>query len=240
MDTIKLEHKGSTCMIAHRGLSGIEQENTCAAFVAAGNRSHYGIETDVHITADGGHLICHDDWTGRVAEENLHIEETPFDTLRAVKMKPHGNRLYRSDIRFPELAEYIEICKVYGKVAVLELKCHMQPEHIDAICEQIRGMDYLEQTVFISFDWDNLVHVRAVLPEQRIQFLTGECPPERLAELRKYRMGLDIYFPAVTQELVEECHANGVEVNCWTVDNPADAERLIGYGVDYITSNILE
>ena len=40
-------------MVAHRGTSGLELENTNSAFVAAGNRSYFGIETDVHRTADG-------------------------------------------------------------------------------------------------------------------------------------------------------------------------------------------
>ena len=48
-------------MIAHRGVSGLERENTNAAFVAAGNRSYYGIETDVHRTKDGHYVIFHDD-----------------------------------------------------------------------------------------------------------------------------------------------------------------------------------
>ena len=51
MDTIKIKKK-KVKMIAHRGLSGLERENTCSAFVAAGNRSYFGIETDVHRTAD--------------------------------------------------------------------------------------------------------------------------------------------------------------------------------------------
>ena len=42
MDTIKLNKEGSNVkMIAHRGVSGLERENTCAAFVAAGNRETY-------------------------------------------------------------------------------------------------------------------------------------------------------------------------------------------------------
>ena len=65
MDTIKYK-KLKTQTIAHRGLSGIECENTCAAFVAAGNRSYLGIETDVHITADGNFAVIHDDNTARV------------------------------------------------------------------------------------------------------------------------------------------------------------------------------
>ena len=38
MNTIKFDKKNAL-VVAHRGLSGIERENTNAAFVAAGNRS---------------------------------------------------------------------------------------------------------------------------------------------------------------------------------------------------------
>ena len=62
MDTIKID-KNNVKLIAHRGVSGIERENTAAAFVAAGNRSYYGIETDVHVTKDGKFVIIHDDDT---------------------------------------------------------------------------------------------------------------------------------------------------------------------------------
>ena len=61
-DTIRI-NASNVRMIAHRGLSGIELENTNSAFVAAGNRSYFGIETDVHITADGQFVIIHDDNT---------------------------------------------------------------------------------------------------------------------------------------------------------------------------------
>ena len=56
MDSIKLDTRTAK-MIAHRGLSGIEKENTNAAFIAAGNRSYFGIETDVHKTVDGKFVI---------------------------------------------------------------------------------------------------------------------------------------------------------------------------------------
>ena len=52
MNTIKLE-KGNSLLVAHRDLSGIECENTNASFVAAGNRSYYGIECDIYKTAGG-------------------------------------------------------------------------------------------------------------------------------------------------------------------------------------------
>ena len=38
-------------------VNGIEQESTCAAFVAARNRSYFGIETDVYVTAAVFYII---------------------------------------------------------------------------------------------------------------------------------------------------------------------------------------
>ena len=62
-------------MIAHRGVRGLERKNTAAAFVAAGNRSYYEIETDVPVTADKKYIIIHDDDTERVAGIKLNVEE---------------------------------------------------------------------------------------------------------------------------------------------------------------------
>ncbi len=60
----------SAKMIAHRGLSGMETENTLAAFEAACKRLFYGIETDVHVTKDGKYIIFHDECTGRLCEKD--------------------------------------------------------------------------------------------------------------------------------------------------------------------------
>ncbi len=58
--------------------------------------------------------------------------------------------------------------------------------------------------------------------------------------LKENGLDLDIYYAAVTNELVDLIHENGMEINCWTVDKTEDGERLAELGVDYITSNILE
>ena len=124
MNTRKLETLKPR-MIAHRGVSGLERENTCAAFVAAGNRSYFGIETDVHLTADGQYVIIHDDTTTRVAGVELTVEETDMATLRKLRLTDVATGLPREDLCLPTLEEYISICKKYDKVAVLELKNRM-------------------------------------------------------------------------------------------------------------------
>jgi len=44
-------------------------------------------------------------------------------------------------------------------------------------------------------------------------------------------------FPMVTEATVRWCHARGLRVNTWTVDEPAEMRRLIALGVDGIITN---
>ena len=238
-DTLKL-NGNKPKMIAHRGMSGIELENTCSAFVAAGNRSYFGIETDVHRTADGQFIIIHDDNTKRVAGDEMIVEKTCYETLRAIRLVDKDGAKGRKDLLMPSLREYIRICKKYEKIAVLELKNHFRPADIDSIIAIIRGEEYLENTIFISFDLPNMICIRERLPEQKAQFLISEYTDWLLETLRKEKLDLDIKYVALTKERVDALHAAGIEVNCWTVDTLEDAQRMTEYGVDYITSNIVE
>ncbi len=238
-DTLKL-NGNKPKMIAHRGMSGIELENTCSAFVAAGNRSYFGIETDVHRTADGQFIIIHDDNTKRVAGDEMIVEKTCYETLRAIRLVDKDGAKGRKDLLMPSLREYIRICKKYEKIAVLELKNHFHPADIDSIIAIIREEEYLENTIFISFDLPNMICIRERLPEQKAQFLISEYTDWLLDTLRKEKLDLDIKYVALTKERVDALHAAGIEVNCWTVDTLEDAQRMTEYGVDYITSNIVE
>ena len=58
--------------------------------------------------------------------------------------------------------------------------------------------------------------------------------------LAEKRLDLDMEYHAVTGAVVEFLHKNGLQVNVWTCDDPAEAAGLIALGVDYITSNTLE
>ena len=183
MDTIHLQNKGKTLMVAHRGCSGLEKENTMPAFVAAGNRSYYGIETDVHKTADGKYICFHDDTTKRVAIDDMVVEETSYDTLRALPLTDKEGKRGRIDLRMPSLEEYINVCKYYDKYAVLELKNAFEEEDIYEICAIIDSLGHLEKTIFISFSYENLVYLRKKYPTQAAQFLISTFPDDLIDHL---------------------------------------------------------
>lgn len=239
MDTIKIS-KGNTNMIAHRGVSGLELENTCAAFVAAGNRSYFGIETDVHVTSDGKFIIIHDDNTGRVGTQAMIVEETDYETLRALTLKEKDGTM-RCDLRLPNLEEYLSICKRYEKEAVLELKNPMERDAVQGIVAECARLYGLEHVTFIAFCFQNLLYVKEVAPEAKAQFLLCETiTQEHIRNMADNGIGLDTYYKFLTKELIDQLHGLGLVVNCWTVDDPTVAEQLAAWGVDQITSNILE
>lgn len=239
MTTIRIP-AGKTRMIAHRGLSGIEKENTNASFVAAGNRSYWGIETDVHRTADGRIVAIHDENTERLTGRSLVIAETGFDTLRSIPLLGKDGSEGRIDQRIPTLEEYISICRTYEKVSVLELKGNPDRETVRGILETVDRLGWLENTVFISFSYDSLTAVRSFLPGQPVQFLTKRPDDAVISAIRRDRFDLDAYHRELTEEMIRTLHADGLQVNCWTVNAPEDAQRLIGWGVDFISTNILE
>ena len=239
MDTIKIDSK-QTKMVAHRGVSGIELENTNAAFIAAGNRSYYGIETDVHKTSDGKFVVHHDDHTGRLCDVDIVVEESTFEQLRSLHLKDRYGDSTRADTLIPTLKEYIATCKRYEKTAVLELKNEFTKEEIAAICDEIKELEYLPNVIFISFCFANMVRLRELYPAQAAQFLTDTYQEDLPQILSVHKLDIDIEYKQLTKERIEAFHARGVKVNCWTCDDKSVGEDLATWGIDYITSNILE
>ena len=252
LETVKF-NKQNTKMIAHRGLSGFETENTIASFIVAGNHSYWGIETDVHKTKDGKFIITHDDDMKRISGDDYVVEETDYETLKNCKLFEvlpgilDGDATIltnkkRSDLTPPSLDEYIRVCKKYSKVAVLEIKNAMEREDVEKIIDIIEENEYLDQTVFISFCIDNLCYALDYRPSCACQFLAykKEVLKEKMPIAIKYKMDLDLFYGIIDKQLVDETHARGAKINAWTPASPIEGERLASIGVDYITSNILE
>ncbi len=80
-------------MIAHRGASAREVENSLAAFRAAGALGADAVELDVHATADGALFVHHDETVGALH----HIPHLAAQRVRELRL-PNGEPI-------PTLAE---------------------------------------------------------------------------------------------------------------------------------------
>ena len=236
-ETVSFE-KGDAKIIAHRGLSGLEVENTDSAFVSAGERSYYGIETDIRRTGDGQFVICHDETVKRLSGQDIPVEGTSLEELLSIPLLPknEGGKVEH----LTTLESYIAICKRYDKQAILELKSDFAQEEIARIIATIQAQNYINKVIFISFGYGNLTFVRNILPNQPAMYLFSELDDEVTEKLIRDKIDVAINHKALNKKAVETFHSAGLKVNCWTVDDKARAEKLVSWGVDYITTNILE
>lgn len=123
---------------------------------------------------------------------------------------------------------------------MLELKNHFCPADIDRIIQIIREEGWLENTIFISFDLPNMICIRERLPQQPAQFLVSDFPDWLVDTLQLHHLDVDIHYKALTAERAKLLKDAGIRINVWTVDTQEEAQQMIDFGVDYITSNIVE
>ncbi len=114
--------------IAHRGLHKADKtvpENSLSAFRAA-VEAGYGVELDVHLTADGELVVFHDDTLERMCGTEGRVEDMTLGQLKALK-------LLDTEDTIPTLEEVL--CLIKGQVPiVLEIK---RGEHNDELCLRV-------------------------------------------------------------------------------------------------------
>ena len=113
-------------------------------------------------------------------------------------------------------------------------------QEILEICRVIESFDYMDHVTFIAGNVQNLLYVRKHYPDQPAQVVAWKLTDELLDTLTAHRLDLDVCYKDLTKEQIELLHTKGLKVNCWTVNDVETAERLIAWGIDMITSNILE
>jgi glycerophosphoryl diester phosphodiesterase len=229
-----LDHPGPL-PFAHRGGAGEWPENTMPAFQGAVDLGYRYLETDVHVTADGVLLAFHDDRLDRVTDGTGIISELPHH-----KVSPA-----RVDGREPiPLLE--ELLGTWPEVRV-----NIDPKHdgaVDALVEVIRRTASIDRVCIGAFSDARLARIRGLLGPD----ICTSLGPRETARLRAASFGLPskpppapciqvpVSFrgvPITDARLVRHAHALGVQVHVWTIDDPAEMNRLLDLGVDGIMTD---
>jgi glycerophosphoryl diester phosphodiesterase len=234
-------------IVAHRGESHDAPENTLASFRLAWERHDDAIELDVHLTKDGQLIVCHDSDTKRTCGVAHVIKETPFDVLRTLDAGKWKGEKWAGE-KLPTLAEVLATIPD-GKRCFIEIK--VGPEAVPAVAKAVRESGKKpEQMCVISFHADTLAEAKRQLPELKAYFLANFKEDKKtkkwsgnidqfIATAKKcHADGLDLgYRGPVDAEVARKVKAGGLTFQVWTVDDPAAAKRLIGYGAESVTTN---
>jgi len=199
-------------VIAHRGASLVEKENTVPAFRRAGEMGADAVELDVRRTVDGVLVVHHD----------------PIDAVPAADLP--------ADVA--TLGEALDACA--GMWVNVEIKNESADDMIaDETVAHLLARHTDERWLISSFRLATADRCRQLAPQIRTAWLVERTPAgavERLVE--RGHGALHPWVEGLTRATVDACHAAGLEVNTWTCDDPGRIAELLDWGVDGVCTNV--
>jgi glycerophosphoryl diester phosphodiesterase len=239
-----LEPPASVLAFAHRGgayhpeLEGLE--NTLAAFQHAVALGYEYLETDVHLTRDGVLLAFHDTVLDRVTDRRGEIASLSRDEVRTA--------LVAGREAVPTLAELFDAFPAAR--FNIDLKSDAS---VTALADLVAEREAWDRVLVGSFSHRRTARFRELtggrvptaatipeilafrlLPSARLASLVGGKGAAFQVPHRRGRLTV------VTPGFVRRAHAAGRHVHVWTIDDPAEMNRLLDLGVDGIMTDRIE
>ena len=205
-------------IIGHRGASGLEPENTLAAFREAVRLGVDGVELDVRCVGDAL-VVFHDDQLDRTTDGHGAVANASLESLRRLDAG-HGERV-------PTFEEVL--AAVPERVLVnVELK---GPGTAAAAARRLAGLG--RRILVSSFDHERLLAFRGHCPDTPVAPLVGAWRDglETLARSLN-AWSVNLAWRTVTPARVAEVRSWGCRCLVFTVNSVRRANRLRGMGVN--------
>ena len=215
-----------TLRIGHRGACGHAPENTLASIERAIALGCACTEVDVRRTADGALVLLHDERVDRTTNGQGLVAEMTLEDIR--KLDAGGGQT------IPALEEAL---RAAGSRIGLILELKAEGLAYD-ICAIVRASGFDGPVIYASFLHEELQHVRRADPDSKPLVLFKRLPKEPAAEaIRLQATHVGLRFDTATLPLVKAIHKAHLPVFVYTVNKPADIQRMRGLGMDGLISN---
>lgn len=231
-------------LIGHRG-SWWGVENTAEAFINGAKKGYHCLETDVKVTKDGVHVCCHNDdlksWGGTLTIANSNLADLKAETLT----QTHSNVTYTGHIC--TLAEYLDICKEYNVIPIIELKWATginsgDTSGIPNLIKVIEEKGFRNSCYIFTSMKPCLQYIHDNYPDIQLMLLVySESFESSLlwCSERGIHMGVGV-GSEITKEGVRRYHDAGLKVNAWSCNTSNSYKTYGNYGCDFITTDYLE
>lgn len=223
---------------AHRGANPTFPENSLEAFELGLASGANALELDVHRTKDDSIVVFHDENGLRVANEPARIKDTALSEIRKW-------RLSNTNCKVPTLVEVIE---AFPFVPInVDIKAH-DPKTVFIVIEQIAAMRASDRVRLTSASHKiiRLIHKLGYsgptgLSALEIVYLYF-LPSTILKALRFSNRAAQIpikisTFRLDTPDFIWKCHALGLRVDYWTINNRQTANYLWEIGADGVMTD---
>jgi glycerophosphoryl diester phosphodiesterase len=225
-------------VVGHRGGRGEDwpPENTLAAFERARSEGAGAVETDVRLCASGEVVAFHDPDLSRMTDglDGRKVADVELHELLGVRLRGTSHRI-------PTLASLLAWARRHALPLNVEIK-HDVPSRgalARAVARQLRGCEV--PVLLSSFDPLTLAAMAVLSPFTPRALLTD--PRQSYAHLlhaaatAPMLAALHVERGQASPEAIARWKRRGLDVGVWTVNDPAEARRLVLAGVDLVISD---
>lgn len=213
--------------VGHRGLMGVEPENTLRSFRRADREGLDVIELDLHLSKDGELVVIHDAEVDRTTDGS-----GPVAGLTVAELRGLDAGLGERVPLFTEVADAVRA------PIQAEIKDRAAARVLAGVIAD-RGLT--ERVTVISFHDDALREIGALLPGVPLALVTGRSTataPERARKLGAGMVSCELAW--LEGDVVGRCHAEGIRVIGWTVNSAAELARARELGLDGVVTDLPE
>lgn len=232
-------------VVAHRGASSTNPENTLASFEAAIAIGAPFVEFDVRLSADGVPVVIHDPDLARTTDSSGPVHERTAEELRLVNAGTPEEPL-----PIPTLAEAL-LCMSGRAGAVIEIKnLPGEPDFtadaepiVDATLRALSDVGFEGPVLVVSFNPSSVSAARSSGEDVATGLLLAGAGDPRPGVAAAVEAGHDMVLPGTWglvpagADVIADAHAAGIRLGTWTVDDPQAVAMLAGWGIDAIASN---
>jgi glycerophosphoryl diester phosphodiesterase len=246
----------------HRGSRGTLPENVIPSFAEARDVGCGFIEFDIHLSKDGVPVVFHDiDLTAKLCmDAHGQVVKTPIAlyelTLQEIKSYDVGS------IKLPNFPEQVTLPAptriptleevMQWKIATaphMNLNIEIKREEIvtvktsspealaSAVMKLLEKYDLVASSLVQSFDFSVVRAVRKLDSRVKLSCLFEKGADFARVAVENGAQVAALNYPLINAENVRACHAAGLEVLPWTVNEQKEWDRLVGLGITSIITD---
>ncbi len=253
--------------LAHQGGAREGPSSTLLAMRQALEAGAVGLELDLHATADGQVVVCHDDTVDRTNDVTGRIADLDLDAVQALdnaywwvpgKVVDHaagpgsyplrGRAPADPDLRIPTLREVLDAFPdAYLNVDIKQTAPAVEP-YEELVADLLREYGRSDDVIVASF-FDTATDAFSTLAPE----ISTAAGMDAIASfyfavqegvepppMRHHALQVPPTFQestVVTEAFVQAAHDLGVAVHVWTIDETDEMQRLVALGVDGIMTD---
>jgi glycerophosphoryl diester phosphodiesterase len=205
--------------VGHRGVMGVEPENTLRSFRAAQAAGLDQIELDLHLSKDGALVVMHDEDVDRTTDGAGLVRDLPLAEIRTLDAGL-GERV----------PVFEEVLDAVSRPIQAEIK---DVAAARVLADTLRERGETERVSVLSFHDEALAEIRTLLPEVRTVLVASELGPEIVPRAQAVGARLvSLELPRLSLDVVRRCQAAGIAVMAWTVNTAQDWALARALGLD--------